>query len=247
MMKPSLMVVIPALNEEDAIGDVVRSVKRALPHAALLVIDDHSSDNTASVAERAGAKVTRLTARRGLGSCVRTGYRTAYELGYEWVIRIDGDGQHEADDISKILDALMSTGADMVIGSRFIAPCGWRPRFARSVGIALFRRLLAPVLGKTVHDPTSGFVGVNRRALEVFSHALPPVYPEIGALIMLRRHHFRFHEISCRMYPRRTGRSSFTPLRSLQYTLHVLVGILAITIQPWLTAGRAGRHGFEGD
>jgi glycosyltransferase involved in cell wall biosynthesis len=226
-----MMVIIPALNEEGAIGGVVRAVKLVLPRTPVLVIDDHSSDRTARVAEEAGADVVRLHTHLGVGGCVRTGYQIALELGCEWVVRIDGDGQHEARDIPRILEALSTTGADVVIGSRFLIPGQWQSPFARAIGIALFRRLLAPLLGKTVFDPTSGFVGINRRALSVFAKRLPQVYPEIGALIMLRRNRFRVHEVPCRMYPRRTGRSSFTFLKSFQYTAHVLLGILV--------------HGFE--
>ena len=114
---PKVIVIVPALNEEDAIGAVVRAVKQVLPDTPVLVIDDHSADCTARVAEEAGADVVRLPAHLGVGGCVRTGYQIAFELGYEWVIRIDGDGQHEARDIPRILDSLVSTGADLVIGS----------------------------------------------------------------------------------------------------------------------------------
>jgi glycosyltransferase involved in cell wall biosynthesis len=246
-LKPRVIVIIPALNEEDAIGGVVRAVKQVLPETPVLVIDDHSDDRTARVAEDAGADVVRLPAHLGVGGCVRTGYRIALELGYEWVIRIDGDGQHEARDIPRVLEALVSTGADMVIGSRFIAPGEWRSPFARSIGIALFRRLLEPLLGRTISDPTSGFVGINRRALNVFAQRLPHVYPEIGALIMVRRNQFRFHEVPCRMYPRRTGKSSFTFLNSFHYTVHVLLGIFVNALRAEIPLKGAGRHGFESE
>jgi len=247
-MTPGLMVIIPALNEEGAVGDVVRAVKLVLPDTPVLVIDDHSSDRTARVAEDAGADVVRLHTHLGVGGCVRTGYQIAFELGCERVIRIDGDGQHEARDIPLILEALASTGADLVIGSRFLKqgePGEWRSPLGRSIGIALFRRLLAPLLGKTVSDPTSGFVGINRRALSVFARRLPPAWPEIGALIMLRQNQFSFHEVSCRMYPRRTGRSSFTFVKSLQYTAHVLLGIFLNAMRAEIPLEGTGRHGFE--
>ncbi|HWE50205.1 MAG TPA: glycosyltransferase family 2 protein [Bryobacteraceae bacterium] len=242
-----LIVIIPALNEEGAIGAVVRGVKQVLPGTPVLVIDDHSSDRTARIAEQAGAEVIRLQTHLGVGGSVRKGYQIAFERGYEQVVRIDGDGQHEARDIPRILDGLASSGADVVIGSRFITPGEWRSPLARSIGIALFRRLLAPLLGQTVFDPTSGFVGINRRALRVFAQRLPHVYPEIGALIMLRRNRFRFHEVPCRMYPRRTGKSSFTFLNSFHYTAHVLLGILLDALRAEIPLEGAGRHGFESE
>ena len=224
-MEPKLMIIVPALNEAGAIGDVVRSVREVLPDVPVLVIDDYSEDATASVAEAAGARILRLPVHLGVGGCVQTGYKLAYELGYDYVIRVDGDGQHEARDIPKILQALLETGAEVVIGSRFIERGGQYTSFARVIGIAFFRILLRPILDKPIHDPTSGFVGVNRRALQVFSRTFPLAYPEIEILVILQRKRFRFHEVSCRMKPRRTGKSSITPVKSFHYMLHVLLGI----------------------
>jgi hypothetical protein len=84
---------------------------------------------------------------------------------------------------------------------------------------------LKAILGRTIHDPTSGFVGVNRRALQVFSRSFPLSYPEIEVLVVLQRKRFRFEEVSCRMHPRRSGRSSITFLKSLRYMLHVMLGV----------------------
>ncbi len=224
-MSVRLLVIVPALNEEAAVGDVVRSVKAVVPDIPVLVIDDHSEDLTAMVAEQAGATVVRLPVHLGLGGCVQTGYRLAYELGYDYVIRVDGDGQHEAADIPKIYDALVATGAEVVIGSRFLEPGGQHTSAPRSIGIAFFRLLLKPILGKTIHDPTSGFVGVNRRALQVFSNIFPLDYPEIEALVVLQRKRFHFHEVACRMYPRRSGRSTIKLMTSFRYILHVLLGV----------------------
>ncbi len=95
----------------------------------------------------------------------------------------------------------------------------------RSLGITFFRLVLRPILGKTVHDPTSGFVGVNRRALDVFSRSFPLEYPEIEALVVLQRRRFRFEEVPCKMRPRTTGRSSITAVKSLYYIVHVLLGV----------------------
>ena len=224
-MKPRVLVIVPALNEEAAIGGVVRSIKEAMPETPVLVIDDHSADATAAVAEQAGALVVRLPVHLGLGGCVQTGYKLAFELGYDYVIRVDGDGQHEAQDIPCILDALIATGAEVVIGSRFVEPGGQHTSIPRSIGIGFFRLLLRPILGRTILDPTSGFVGVNRRALQVFSRTFPLEYPEIEVLVVLQRKRFRFHEVPCRMHARKTGKSSITLLTSFRYMLHVLLGV----------------------
>jgi glycosyltransferase involved in cell wall biosynthesis len=224
-MSAKLLVIVPALNEEAAVGRVVRSVKEVLPETPVLVIDDCSDDATAVVAEQAGATAVRLPVHLGLGGCVQTGYKLGYELGYDYVIRVDGDGQHETADIPKILDALVTSGAEVVIGSRFVDSGGSYTSIPRSIGIVFFRLLLRPILGRTIHDPTSGFVGVNRRALQVFSKTFPLEYPEIEVLVVLQRKRFRFHEVACRMYPRKTGKSTITVMRSFRYMLHVLLGV----------------------
>ncbi|HJT86871.1 MAG TPA: glycosyltransferase family 2 protein, partial [Bryobacteraceae bacterium] len=175
----SLLVIVPAFNEQDAIAGVVRDVRRYVPGSPVLVIDDSSSDATVAVARAAGAEVLPLPHHLGLGGCVQAGYKLAYELGFEYVIRVDGDGQHDARDIPRVLDRLKSTRCEMVIGARFTDGPIQSISFARSMGIRFFRLVLRPILGKAVHDPTSGFVGVNRRALDVFSRSFPLEYPEI--------------------------------------------------------------------
>jgi hypothetical protein len=91
-----------------------------------------------------------------------------------------------------------------------------------------------------VRDPTSGFVGVNRRALEVFGRSFPLEYPEIEALVVLQRKAFRFEEVPCKMHPRMTGRSSITALKSLYYIVHVLLGVFVNVLR---YEGRRRRSG----
>jgi glycosyltransferase involved in cell wall biosynthesis len=224
-MNKRVMVIVPALNEEKAVGEVVRATKAILPGVPVLVIDDHSTDGTAIVAANAGAQVLKLPVHLGLGGCVQSGYKLAFEMGFDFVIRVDGDGQHDPADIPRILEALESTGAEVVIGSRFIESGQKHTSLPRWLGIVFFRLLLRPILGRTIYDPTSGFVGVNRRALEVFAASFPLTYPEIEALVVLQRKRFRFHEIPSVMLPRRSGKSSITPLKSMRYMLHVLLGV----------------------
>jgi len=224
-MNGSLLVIVPAWNEEGAIEGVVRGVRDTLPDTPILVVDDHSDDATASIAERTGASVLQLPIHLGLGGCVQAAYKLAFELGYEYVIRVDGDGQHPAEEIPNIYKALLETGYEVVIGSRFVNRDHEHTSVARSFGIGFFRWILRPILGQTIHDPTSGFVGVNRRALQVFSRTFPLAWPEIEVLVVLQRKRFRFCEVPCTMKPRVTGRSSITFFRSFQYMLHVLLGV----------------------
>ncbi|MEO8596210.1 MAG: glycosyltransferase family 2 protein [Candidatus Solibacter sp.] len=221
----SLLVIVPALNEEAAIAGVILEIQQYMPGVPIVVIDDCSLDKTIDVARRAGARVLPMPHHLGLGGCVQAGYKLAYELGYEYVIRVDGDGQHNAADIPRVFETLKRSGCEMVIGSRFVTQNGQRTGVVRSLGIRFFRFVLRPILGKPVHDPTSGFVGVNRRALNVFKGSFPLEYPEIEALVVLQRRRFQFEEVPCRFRPRTTGRSTITALKSLYYVLHVLLGV----------------------
>jgi glycosyltransferase involved in cell wall biosynthesis len=221
----SLLVIVPAYNEEDAIARVVHDIKHCMPDTPVLVIDDCSVDSTADRAHAAGAELLPLPHHLGLGGCVQAGYKLAFELGYDYVIRVDGDGQHDARDIPRIFERLQKSGCEMIIGSRFAEQNGSRTSVLRSLGIRFFRLVLRPILGTAVTDPTSGFVGVNRRALGVFSRSFPLEYPEIEALVVLQRRRFLFEEVPCKFRPRTTGRSSITPLKSLYYIVHVLLGV----------------------
>jgi glycosyltransferase involved in cell wall biosynthesis len=224
-MSARVMVIVPALNEERAVGDVVRATKAALPGVPVLVIDDHSTDGTAMAAAQAGAQVLKLPVHLGLGGSVQAGYKLAFEMGFDFVVRVDGDGQHNPAHIPRILEALESTGVEVIIGSRFVEPGQKATSIPRSLGSGFFRLLLRPILGTKIYDPTSGFIGVNRRALEVFANSFPLEYPEIEALVVLQRKRFRFHEVPCVMLPRKWGKSTITPLKTLRYMLHVLLGV----------------------
>jgi glycosyltransferase involved in cell wall biosynthesis len=219
------MIIVPAFNEGDSVGHVVREVKQFAPGAPVVVIDDCSVDATAAIARQAGAQILSLPHHLGLGGAVQAGYKLAFELGYDYVIRVDGDGQHDPRDIPRIFDTLRNSPCQMVIGSRFVDNDLNHTSFFRSLGVRFFRIVLRPILGKPVRDPTSGFVGVNRQALQVFSKSFPLEYPEIETLVVLQRKAFQFQEVPCKMRPRRGGRSTITAVKSFYYILHVLLGV----------------------
>jgi glycosyltransferase involved in cell wall biosynthesis len=220
-----LLIIVPALNEQASVGGVVTEIRALLPEVPVLVLDDCSADGTAEVARAAGAEVLSLPTHLGLGGCVQAGYKLAFELGFSYVIRLDGDGQHDPKYISEVYRALRESGCQMVIGSRFVDPGQQYTSLVRSWGIRFFRTILRPILGSEVRDPTSGYVGVNREALGLFARSFPLEYPEIEALVVLQRKAFRFVEVPCVMRPRRAGESTITPAKSIYYILHVLLGV----------------------
>ena len=227
----SLMVLIPAYNEGGSVASVVGAVRRAVPQAPVVVVDDGSDDDTAQAAVEAGAELLQLPHHLGLGGAVQMGYRFAFEQGFERVVRLDGDGQHEAEDIPALLGAMDEGGYDVVTGSRFLEKNHYPIQPLRRLGGLLFSWILYPVLIQRITDPTSGFVAMNRQALEVCSRSFPLEYPEIETLVVLRRNALRFKEVPARMHARLAGRSSIGSRAAIYYMLRVLLGVFVNVIK----------------
>ena len=228
---PSLMVLIPAYNEQGSVGSVVEAVRQAVPDVPVVVVDDGSEDATAAAALKAGAELLQLPHHLGLGGAVQTGYQFAFDQGYQRVVRLDGDGQHDAQDIPKLLRALDEDGCDVVTGSRFLEKNDYPVQPLRRLGGLLFSYLLYPILNQRITDPTSGFVAMNRQAFEVCSHSFPLEYPEIETLVVLRRNSLRFKEVPAHMRPRIAGESSIGSRAAVYYMLRVLLGVFLNVIK----------------
>jgi glycosyltransferase involved in cell wall biosynthesis len=217
---------VPAFNEEANVGRVIDEIRAFDPALDVVVIDDGSYDRTAEVAHEHGATVVRLPFNLGIGGAVQTGFRYAFEQGYDLAVRLDGDGQHDPSQLDRILAPVLSGEADIVVGSRFAeAGAGYRSSRSRRVGIRLLAWVVSRIVGRRVTDTTSGFQALNRRAIELFAHDYPHDYPEVEATIMVSRHRLRSVEVPVSMRERGGGRSSITALRSIYYMVKVLLAI----------------------
>jgi glycosyltransferase involved in cell wall biosynthesis len=227
-----LVAVVPAWNEEEAIGRVVDEIRAFDPTADIVVVDDASSDGTAAVAGRHGAIVLRLPFNVGIGGAVQTGIRYAREEGHDIAVRLDGDGQHDASEIGKLLAPILVGDADLVIGSRFVDPGGtYRPPFARRMGIRVFARLVSVLGGQRVTDTTSGFVALNRTGIELFAEQFPHDYPEVEATLVALRSGLRLVQVQVEMRERQTGTSSITFVRSIYYIVKVTLALLVASLR----------------
>ena len=236
-----ILAVVPAYDEEDAIGPVVREIAAFDPSIYVVVVDDGSSDGTAAAAAAAGAAVVRLPFNVGIGGAVQTGFRYALEQGYELAVRLDGDGQHDASELAKILGPIEAGSADLVIGSRFVGPGGsYRPPFARRVGIRVFARLVSLLGGQRVTDTTSGFVALDRAGIELFAAEFPHDYPEVEATLVALRSGLRLAQVQVEMRERQTGSSSITFVRSLYYIVKVLLALLVASLRRYRRLESAG-------
>lgn len=222
----NIVALIPAYNEQEAIGGVVTNVKKYLPEADVVVINDGSADQTFERAKECGAFVLNLPYNLGIGGAVQTGYMFAEEMGYDMAIRLDGDGQHDPAEAHKLLEPLKSGETDVAIGSRYIKTGnGFKSSFIRFLGIKLFGAITSCIVHRKVRDVTSGFQAVNRRVIELYSQDYPSDYPEIESIPLLHRAGFHALEVPVAMKERQTGHTSITPIRSIYYVIKVLLAL----------------------
>lgn len=211
------LVVIPAFNEEGAVSDVVKAVSEAVPGIACIVVDDGSSDLTADRAREAGATVVSLPFNLGVGGAMRTGFRYAHSHGYDNVVQVDADGQHDPRYIPALLGALSS--ADIVVGSRFHRDSDYLVAGPRKWAMMFLSYALTRITGTALSDTTSGFKACGPRAVAVFVRNYPAEYlgDTVEALVIAHRAGCTIAEQPVAMAPRIAGRPSHRPLRAAAY------------------------------
>ena len=220
-----VLVIIPAYNEEGAVGEVVEGVKNHLPQMDIIVANDGSTDLTTEKARAKGALVLDLPFNLGIGGTMQAGYKYAYEKGYDIAVRIDGDGQHDPKEIPKLLEALVKKNLDVIVGSRFIGHSEYKGSVMRRVGISLLSKVISIIIRQKVTDPTSGLSSANRKAIKLFASDYPQDYPEPEALVLLSRCGLRMGEVPVSMSQRFFGESSITKIRSVYYMVKVLLAV----------------------
>jgi glycosyltransferase involved in cell wall biosynthesis len=235
-----LLFIVPAYNEERNIGRVITEIAEHAGGAEILIIDDGSSDATASVARSAGASVIQLPHNLGIGGAVQTGYKFARQGEHDYVVRLDGDGQHDASFVERLIQPLRVGMADMVIGSRYLGLDGFRAQGLRAIGVKLFSVLVSLAVHRRFTDTTSGFQAANRDAVIFLADHLPTDYPEIEGLLLLCRAGYRVLEVPVTMRPRTNGRSSITKAKSFYYVIKIMLAILVEMLRRPLPKGGVG-------
>nr|WP_037320292.1 glycosyltransferase family 2 protein [Amycolatopsis orientalis] len=212
-----VLIVMPALNEQASVGAVISQVKRSLPGMDVLVVDDGSSDDTAKLARAAGAEVARLSVNLGVGGAMRTGFRYAAARGYDVVVQVDADGQHDPDEVGALLDAL--DDADIAIGSRFAGKGSYKASGPRKYAMVVLS-LVFSRLGKTkLTDVTSGFKAMGPKAIKLFAAYYPAEYlgDTVESLVLAIRAELKIKEIPVIMRERAGGTPSHSPVKSAVY------------------------------
>lgn len=221
-----ILVIMPAYNEAESIETVILNVKKELPEADILVVNDGSSDATSQIARRCGVTIADIPFNMGIGAAMQTGYRYAAAMSYDIAVHVDADGQHPPSQINSLIVPVMRGKADVVIGSRFLGKGKYHPSFARNIGIKIFGALISAITGQRLTDTTSGFRAANQRAIRFFAHNYSDDYPEVEAIVLLHKAGFNIMEVPVNMESRTGGKSSITPLQAFYYMIKVLLQYL---------------------
>ena len=232
-MGPRTIVLIPAYNEGKRIGQVIEEIKRTLPQIDVLVIDDGSTDDCRQRAMEAGAKVISHPFNLGYGSALQTGYKYVLREGYETIVQMDGDGQHDPSFISDLLAIIQGGEADIAIGSRFLKKeeresygLSYRAPFTRRLGMKLFGTITSFLIRQQVTDSTSGYQALDRKVLEwVSGDKFPVDYPDADVIIMLHRAGFRIKEVPVRMVESQEKKSMHSGWKPAYYIFKMFLSI----------------------
>ncbi|MGW4115050.1 glycosyltransferase family 2 protein [Actinosynnema sp. NPDC004786] len=212
-----VLIVLPALNESGNVGSVVAKVKAAMPDAGVLVVDDGSTDDTSAKARAAGAEVARLAVNLGVGGAMRTGFRYAVRHGYDVVVQVDADGQHDPEELAALLRGLDE--ADIVIGSRFAGKGDYKVGGPRRWAMVVLSFVMTRLAKTRLTDVTSGFKAAGPRAVALFARNYPAEYlgDTIESLVLALRAGLVVKEIPVVMLERQSGTPSTSPVRSAVY------------------------------
>ena len=221
--------IVPAFNEEESVSAVIEEIRAFDPDFEVVVVDDGSTDSTAGAARELGAHVVRLPFNLGIGGAVQTGFRYAFEHGFELAVRVDGDGQHDPAQLGLLLGPILADEADIAIGSRFRETPGesesYRSSRTRRLGISILAWTVSLLVRRRITDPTSGFQAMNRKAIALFAADYPHDYPEVEAALMVHKHELRMTEVPVQMRERAAGQSSIGALASVYYMVKVMLAL----------------------
>lgn len=243
---PKCLVIVPVFNERESVGKLIRHLHRTLPDFDVVVIDDGSTDDTAGQVPP-GTAVVRLPFNLGIGGAMQTGYRYAAMHGYDLAVQVDGDGQHRPSEVIRLVDHLLSSDADFVVGSRFKDATTYRQTTVRKAGAWVLRGIIRLLTGLDITDCTSGFRVAKGPVIHAFAHWYPEDYPEPEVILLLHRAGFRIEELGVRMRQRKTGQSSIRLLAGIFYVLKVTTCLLLdLAREPW-PVGKVGLHVPQAD
>ena len=232
-MTARVLVVIPAHDEQASLPGTLAEVRERAPFVDILVVDDGSHDDTTRVARAAGVTAVRHPVNLGVGGALQTGFRWAVRHGYDVVVQLDADGQHDPGYLEALLAPVVAGRCDVSIGSRFVSSTGYRAPWNRRLGMLLFSGVVGLALGRPIYDTTSGFRAYARRVMDVCQYDFPKDFPDAPLLILLARRGFRLEEVPVVMRVRTAGQSFYTLGKQLYYPYkNLLASLMALIRKP---------------
>ncbi|WP_427018625.1 glycosyltransferase family 2 protein [Pseudarthrobacter sp. P1] len=228
-----VLVIMPAWNEGLAVGNTVREVLARPEGYDILVVNDGSTDNTAAEAVRAGASVLDLPFNLGVGGAMRAGFKYASRNGYDAVIQVDADGQHNPKDIAVVLSGLGT--ADISIGARFADKGNYEVSGPRKWAMVFLAKTISGLAGTRLTDVTSGFRAANTRGIAQYLDHYPAEYlgDTIDSLVVAIRSGCKVTQVPVEMRPRQAGTPSHNPFKAAIYLGRSVFALLfALTRKP---------------
>ncbi|MBR3199008.1 MAG: glycosyltransferase family 2 protein [Bacilli bacterium] len=232
-----ILLVVPAYNEEKSILKVYKKITEHNKHNQLkydcIVINDGSKDKTEEICIKNNIPYVSLVHNLGIGGAVQTGYKYALEKGYDIAVQFDGDGQHDINHISNIVEPIINGEVNMVIGSRFIDDNSseFKSSLLRRCGIKIISFFIKLVTRKRVYDTTSGFRAVDRKLIEFFATDYPTEYPEPVSTTKILRCGYKVKEVPVSMNKREAGVSSITAWKNVYYMINVVLSIILVGLE----------------
>lgn len=222
-----VLIIVPAYNEEENILKVAKGLEEHKEYD-YIIINDGSKDNTLDILRENNLNHVDLVFNLGIGGAMQTGYKYAYQNGYDIAVQLDGDGQHDPKYIKNIIDPVIDGKCDMCIGSRYLddTTSEFQSTFMRRLGKSLITGIIKMLYKVTITDPTSGFRAVNSEIIEKFAKSYPIEYPEPDSTSEMLGDGHKVLEVPVKMYERQGGVTSINLKGSVSYMIKVPLAIL---------------------
>ena len=233
MKDSKILLIIPAYNEEENIGKVLKELKEDVPFADIVVINDCSTDDTKKIVEKNKIKCIDGIFNLKYAGAVQTGLKYAYQNDYDYVIQFDADGQHIAKEAIKLLEEAKKGEVDIVIGSRYLIDTGYPCPLFRKIGTKMFSALVSFFCKTKIADPLSGFQCLNKRVIKRYSKMGGyPEYPDANLVIEMLMSGFKIKEVPVKMRLREVGESMHGGIiKPIKYMVNMFYTIIFIVIQ----------------